>query len=307
MESPLCVLAPSVPGDLAASRALLAVLGRCTEAHVLVHERLLPLIVDLGAVPDGLGRPGRISFGAFTAAPQGLERDRTLLDLVGLPDTLRWLHESGHPSLGHRIDEGETLPYRRCASWRLPAAAGGEDQTHFGVRLLRIVPGFEDLRTWPAGAFEAALYPRRARAEGRLALAPGCGRGAKDKRMPVDVWRSIAHRARTLGLRPVWFIGPDEFDLWPSLARPGDELVSGAWDEVLDAHAGCSLGVTNDTCHMHLRAHLARPTLAFFRRAEVDPWGAYPFGVTCVPPPTSLDSERSVALAEAWIDAGLRR
>lgn len=307
MESPLCVLVPSAPGDLVASRALLAVLAQCTEAHVLVHERLLPLIVDLGAAPGGNGQPVRISFGAFTATPHGLGCDRTLLDLVGLPDTLRWLRANGHPSLGFRIDEDEVLPYRRSAPWCLPATVGEEDQTHFGVRLLRIVPGFEDLRTWPAGAFEAALYRRRARTEGRLALAPGCGRGAEDKRMPVAVWRSIAQRARSLGLRPVWFIGPDEFDLQPSLVGTGDEVVSGSWDEVLDAHAGCSLGVTNDTCHMHLRAHLARPTLAFFRRAEVDPWGAYPFGVTCVPPTTSLDSERSVALAKTWIDAGLRR
>lgn len=312
MESPLFVLAPTAPGDLVASRTLLAALAARAEVRVAVRRALLPLIEDLarGAVTYDLPWPVDPDSEEFAEVLTGFElpAHRLVLDLLGMPSVMRWLQATRHASLGYRVQADEDVPYLRSALWHLRGdGVDVEDLTHFGVRLLRIIPGYDELRCWPPSLFDQARYPHQHTSSGRLALAPGCGRGGADKRMPSAFWRPLARRARSLGLLVVWFIGPDETELIGELVEPADEVISGGWDEVLASHAGCALGVTNDTCHMHLRAHLACPTLAFFRRPEVEPWGAYPSSVTCVAPPESLAVDRSIALAVEWLQRALAR
>lgn len=312
MESPLIVLASTSPGDLVASRSLLAALACRADVQVAIRRQLLPLVGDLpvDSLPYDLPWPVDTEADKLAVMYEGLglRPDLTVLDLVGMPSVMQWLRAGPRPSMGYRVQPGEDVPYLRTAPWHVRADEDGAgDTTHFGVRLLRIIPGFETLQHWPPGYFEAALYPGRPSLGGRLALAPGCGRAGADKRMPVEAWRPISQHARSLGQHLVWFIGPDEVELIPQLVDPADEVISGGWDEVLRAHASCDLGVTNDTCHMHLRAHLARQTLAFFRRPEVDPWGAYPYGVTCVAPPTSHNIERSVSIARHWLQENVGR
>jgi hypothetical protein len=80
-----------------------------------------------------------------------------------------------------------------------------------------------------------------------------------------------------------------------------DEHEAGDWSAVIQSHRRCGLGITHDTCHMHLRAHLGGETLAIFRRPDVSEWGAYPRYVTCIGPDDSVDADRTGEIARDWV------
>ena len=99
--------------------------------------------------------------------------------------------------------------------------------------------------------------------------------------------------------------GPDEAELLPELVRDRDRVVSGPWNEVLEAHQSSLFGVTNDTVHMHIRAHSGVQTVALFLTSEVAHWGSYPGNVCCLRP---MQAAGGVAMVlEALRNLGLGR
>lgn len=305
--SHIVILASTFPGDLVASRTLLVAVRQRTSATVAVRRQLLPLIRDIVVDPIAYDMPWPVDVWS-DAFEQTLEDLRlpagaTLLDLVGTPPTMRWIERRKGRSIGYRVCPDEQAPYERMVEWCIPPGRK-DDPTHFGVRLLRALPGHEDATRWPSELFPRALYPYSP-AGNTIALAPGCGRGAEDKRMPSSFWTRLAAWARAHGRPVTWFLGPDEIDMASALVETGDGVIDGDWDDVLVAHAQSCLGVTNDTCHMHIRAHQRRPTFALFRRPEVAEWGDYPGLLTCLGPPTSLSEEGALAQVLTWLDAQL--
>jgi ADP-heptose:LPS heptosyltransferase len=94
-------------------------------------------------------------------------------------------------------------------------------------------------------------------------------------------WRELATWAITQGLSPVWFVGPDESELVEECRSLGGEVVTGDWSEVVDWHGRCTYGVTNDTVHLHIRAHSGVSTVGLFLVSSALHWGSYPGGSTC--------------------------
>ncbi len=273
--------------------------------RVVVHvrERLAPLLRDLSVevhpyiplVTDVDDEAIASELDRLTMSPYD-----EVLDLIGSEPVQGWIRNRPGDSIGYVLDPND-LPYTKTCVWSLPSPSG-EDRTHVAVRLLRSLEAHGAARAWPEGAFDRARFVDRSTGStSTVALAPGsCVRG-DEKRMPLRFWQGTAAWLRTRGHRVRWFLGPDEKGLVPLVVEHGDELVDGPWDEALDAHARCRFGVSNETCHMHLRAHLGRETLAFFRREDAATWGSYPKFVRCVEPPLSLDETSAMDAATQWL------
>ena len=303
----LFVLAPTFPGDLVASRALLAALGARGSVAVAVMQSLAPILRDLPVAlqPYSTTVSSDVHDAHFCHELEllGVPANACVLDLIGTPPTMAWLSARGGPSTGYCLDRTEHLPYTTVVEWAIPPA-NRSDRSHYGVRLLRVLPEHATATSWPDGCFERALYKHGQPALfDRIALVPGCGRWGLEKRMPVSFWRAVAAEVRSRAWRPTWFLGPDEVDLAADLVERGDAIVSGTWDDALNEHARCAVGVSNDTSHLHVRAHLGRQTLAFFRRDDAPEWGHYPGFVTCIDARQSLDDGRAVEAAVAWLTA----
>jgi hypothetical protein len=174
---------------------------------------------------------------------------------------------------GRSVGVPDRAAYDREVVWCLTP----DDPTHYAVRLLRYLPERPAAERFDAAEWRRCAYPHPCPVRSaRLALAPGSGRARPSKRWPMAGWRRVAAWALRSGLTPVWFLGPDERELLAEAAAAGGEVVSGPWDEVIAAHAGCPVGLCNDTVHLHIRAHLRVRTLALFRDSRWEHWGAYP-------------------------------
>lgn len=301
-DGSVVALVQTFPGDLVASRSALRLL--CDQARVMlvVRRQLVPLLKGLeGDIltydlpwPFDPMSPTLLHGLPWSRMPD----DSIIIDLIGLPSSMEMIRSLGCYSIGHAITDDEPTPYTLNVPWNLGTQP---DRTHFAIRMLRLVPGFEDAMAWPPGVFERACFPETAKGNGRIALAPGCGRAGCDKRMPVSFWGDLAHWLRNNCFAITWFLGPDEIELAPLLVHASDNHEGGDWDAVIRAHLRCGLGITHDTCHMHLRAHLAGPTFAVFRRSDMAEWGAYPKYVTCIGPSDFPDVEQAARLAKQWV------
>jgi len=295
-------LVPLYPGDLLASRTALRVLARQLPLTLVVREQLSPLVAGIGgrALTYDLPWPFDPASLAFQRRLRHVEipEQSLVIDFIGMAASMEAIRRWGIGSIGHSISAEEPTPYTVKVPWSLD---GTPDRTHFAVRMLRLVPGYSEATEWPRGLFERARFPVTVAGYGTVALAPGCGRAGNDKRMPVPFWRELAAWLRGSGFDLIWFLGPDEMELSPLLVEEGDEQEGGDWDAVIRSHVRCGLGITHDTCHMHLRAHLAALTLAVFRRDDVAVWGAYPKYVGCIGPEDSLDAVRTVEIVKQWV------
>jgi hypothetical protein len=293
---------PTFPGDLVASRSALRLL--CDQARVMfvVRQQLVPLLdgIDGDILAYDLPWPfDPMSPTLLHGVPCSRMPDRSLvIDLIGMPASMQMIRSLGGYSIGHAITDGVPTPYTFNVPWNLGAEP---DRTHFAIRMLRLVPGLGDTMGWPRDVFERACFPEAAHGDRRIALAPGCGRDGCDKRMPVTFWRDLAYWLRSNCFAITWFLGPDEIELAPLLVHASDKHEGGDWDSAIRAHLRCGLGITHDTCHMHLRVHLAGLTFAVFRRPDMAEWGAYPKYVTCIGPCDFPDAEQAARLAKQWV------
>ncbi len=306
MTAPVLVLLPVSPGDLIACRSLLVELKARTPIHLLLREELLPLVADLADAPICYRLPWQddLSGGPLerALAALNLPHGAPVIDMIGMTASWKLIDSLGLSAIGWRVQPSEELPYTTEVAWSLPTATS-LDTSHFSVRLLRAIPEYRSATDWPEGVFDRALYlASEGPSPNRLALAPGCGRAGNEKRMPGEFWCSVAEQARYRKLIVTWYLGPDESELADVLVDTGkDEVVDGSWGEVIAAHRRDALGISNDTCHMHIRAHLQRPTLAFFRRGELQEWGGYPRHVDCVDA-RGMSVENTVEAATQWLD-----
>lgn len=300
---PVVVLLPAHPGDLVACRALLAELSSRTHVVALVRNELRPLVSDLLlefrcyrlSRQPGLENP-LLEALLNLSLPKGM----IAVDLIGMPASWHFIRTNELTAIGHYLESNDGLvPYVDTSPWCLRGVL--RDDSHFGVRMLRLIPEFRQLRIWPDGVFKNAMYREIQHAGRSLGLAPGCGLAGKAKRMPPPFWSAIAQVARARDLRVVWYLGPDESDLAPMLGiQDVDRVEDGGWDSVLASHAGDEYGVTNDTCHMHIRAHMQRKTLSLFLRGEVNEWGGYPSNIVAIDASDrSVDS--CIDLAAVWL------
>lgn len=301
----LLILAPTFPGDLIASRTVIVAFAMRASVLVAVRQELAPILDDLPVTVRRYSMSAVAPTDNDVSSQQfellGIPTDLPSLDLVGSPATRAWIATRSAPSTGYALDPAEEMPYTTVVNWAIPPGKG-TDRTHFAVRLLRALPEYAAATSWPEGYFERALYtPVETPIPRALALAPGCGKWGLDKRMPLEFWRQVATYARARGWMPTWFLGPDETDLAAPLVETGDTLVSGGWDIALSHHARCAVGISNDTSHLHLRAHLGRTTLVFFRRGEAPEWGYYPRFVTCIESAESLADSEAIRAAIEWL------
>lgn len=306
-SSALSVLAPTIPGDLVACRALFAALGRVCTPVIHVRRTLAPLLDSLSIEvrPHDFMRGVSEQDADFMRELDSLTiaDDAHVIDLIGSTATIEWLRRRDGTCTGFRMDPGEFYPYTDVVPW-IVSAHSEVDRTHFAVRMLRVLQKHRQATAWPVGAFKDARFRSvAAPIRGRFALMPGSSRpGGLAKRMPLNLWIKIAFHLRRRGLTPVWFLGPDEDDLRGRLVASGDSVVDGSWSEVCTAHASCEVGVANDTAHMHLRAHLERRTLVLFRRDDIAEWGSYPSAITCLGPSITSSTDRAITEALDWID-----
>ena len=194
---------------------------------------------------------------------------------------------------GRKIGVPDPVRYDCDVSWHV----GERDDTHYAVRLMRYLPNRATATAFVPEEWGRCHYPMESPPSHRhLALAPGCGIENRSKRWPMESWLLIAAWAINRGMVPVWFLGPHERDLVDDARRIGGDIVAGDWGEVIAQQSRCALGVTNDTVHLHVRAHLAVHTVALFITSAIAHWGDYPHGVKClhVGPTHSSDAVRDV-------------
>ena len=300
----LYVLAPTAPGDLVASRPVLAALAKNKPLNVAVEKSLAPLLAGLShsCTTYEIKESVNVHHPDFKRSLQGLDipAEAHVLDLIGTLPTLDWLAERHGPSSGYNFDTTSKLPYDNLIEWQLQKD-GAIDRSHYAVRLLRIIPEYAENTWWP-NAFDLPSFGYHVAASpGQIAMIPGSGKGGTGKRMPVAFWRLLATSLREQKLTPVWFLGPDEVNLVDELVCSGDIWAGAAWPEIIRAHATCAYGFSNDTCHVHIRAHIPRSTFVFFRRDDGAEWGGYPRHVNYIEPPATLDDRQALNEARSWL------
>lgn len=271
--TPLYVFLPDAPGDLVACRTALAILTRRAHTIGIVDGRLAPLVQDL------MGKVLHWRFSKDGSSPL-LDQARFAVDLLGSPESSQAIKTNRLLAAGHVSHEPLSDGYIISARWALPWLT--PDKSHYSVRQLRVVGDFSEASTWPADWFDAASYPRHEASEQMVALAPGSSIDGAWKRMPSEFWKQLAGRLRARSLRVAWFIGPDEWELADFLVEPSDKAVGLPWDEVLASHGRSVVGVVNDTCHLHIRAHSGVSTVALFNHDEIEEWAGYPKGVKAI-------------------------
>lgn len=257
--SKLLILAPDAPGDLVASRYAIAALSRDAELTVLVEAPQMPLIAGLKAkltesIPAKFS-PSLIIDMCLTPASRAV---------VGHLPALRMIRNGAFDDI---LANERELPI-----WD---ASG---QTHFSILLSRYSPTQRfsiefDPYLWKKSMYRTCKRPNGYR---RIALCPGSSRYSESKRWPIQIWRNIALYYRQRGAIVVWFLGPDESALERELYQDGDEVCSGGWRSVIEAHQRCTLGVTHDTVHLHIRAFCGKKTVALFRKEWTKAWASYP-------------------------------
>ena len=299
------VILPSAPGDLVATRSLLAQICLKGRTTLATRKALTPLIEDL---PHQ--RVDHSFDWVFNDNPVPWTRQQkirlfnkcmktVLVDLFGSPALSEFIREYKLTAWGHDFSDCKN-PYERCVPWRLMQ----HDRSHYAVRMLRLLPGFDNLTQWPDTIFEKSFFRRDGLKPNkmRLALMPGCGTAGAEKRMSKRFWINVAQYARSQGLTPVWFLGPDEQDLEDSLVRTGDVLVTGEWSASLLAHTECECGIANDTSHVHVRVHLQRHTIVLYKRGEYEEWGSYPAYVIPIMPETANEENFAIGAINAHIN-----
>lgn len=310
----LYVLLPTAPGDLIASRSVLTALAKNKSLHLVVKKSVAPLLAGLGLASSTyeIKESINVHHPEFKSTLQGLgiPAEACVLDLIGSLPALDWLTDRNGPSTGYNFDKTIRLPYDNLVEWSL-SRDGAEDRSHYAVRLLRIIPDYAGNIQWP-DAFDLPSFGYHLAASPvRIAMIPGSSKGGAVKRMPISFWRLLAASLREQKLTPVWFLGPDEADLVDHLVYSDDICTAGAaWPEIIRMHATCAYGFSNDTCHVHIRAHIPRSTFVFFRRDDGPEWGSYPLNVNYIEAPATLNDRQAYNEACSWlcnqIDKGRR-
>lgn len=266
------IISPDAPGDLVCSRHVIDSLSKRGNTTVIVPKSLLGLLKGLF-----------IEILSYEVMPRETlqfvksrcSTQTSIFDLL----CFRSSDDLCQSLEGHTIGVPDPNMYDREVLWNI----GAEDETHYVVRLTRYLPEYEtattfDIDKWKQCHFSLVSPP----SSKRLALAPGCGIENCSKRWPMESWIMVASWAIDSGMWPVWFLGPDEKDLVDKAKQIGGEIVSGNWQEVIINHAQCKFGISNDTVHLHIRAHMQVRTIGLFISTSSNHWGNYPDGVKCL-------------------------
>jgi len=259
-------IAPDCPGDVVCSRYLLSIVSRQGHSAVVVPKKLSPLLMGINVEI--------FSYSNHPCEVADVVRARTSPN-TQIYDLLCYEHSGALcQKLGlYCVGVPDPVSYDREVVWNLTT----NDPTHYAVRLLRYLPTQTRATAFQPAQWLESSYPvASVGSPPRIALAPGCGRENPSKRWLAEGWARIAGWASANSIEPIWFLGPDESELIDDLVSSGGSVVSGDWTQVILAHAQCQIGLTNDTVHLHLRAHLPVLTLGLFFTSSVDHWGAYP-------------------------------
>lgn len=271
------MIAPDHPGDAVCARHVVELISRLGRTALAHRQPLAGLFMGLPVDPF----PYRLTVSetkAALAAHAG--PDTTVYDL--LCDVASGELCSSLP--GRSVGIPDPARYDDEVPWTL----GTRDDTHYAVRLTRYLKPKRTATTFVEREWRRSHFPRMlAPSRKLLALAPGCGKLNPAKRWPMAGWREVVKWAAIRGLSPVWFLGPDESELMEDCNSLGGEVVTGDWDDVVEWHGRCAYGVTNDTVHLHIRAHSGVSTVGLFLVSSVAHWGNYPGGGTsCLMLPT---------------------
>lgn len=264
------MIAPDHPGDAVCARHVVELISRRGRTALLCREQLAGLFVGLPVESF----PYRLTVSETKpalAAHSG--PDTTTYDLLCDVTTGELCSSLPGPSVG--------VPDPARYDYEVPWTLSAPDDTHYVVRLTRYLNDRRAARVFDESEWRRSHF-RRTRTPSRqyLALAPGCGRANTAKRWPMAGWRELATWAAAQGMSPVWFVGPDETELLEECRSLGGEVVTGDWSEVVQWHKRCACGVTNDTVHLHIRAHCGVSTVGIFLVSSALHWGSYPNGTT---------------------------
>lgn len=266
------IISPNCPGDLVCSRHVIDVLSRRGKTTAIVPKSLLGLLHGLSIEI--------LSYDSLPIETLPIIRLRCSKQ-TNIYDLLCF-STSGDLCLslqGHTVGVPDPVRYDRNILWKI----GDKDETHYAVRLTRYLPECETAIAFDAEKWKQCHYSLASAPSSKsLALAPGCGIENRSKRWPMESWLMVATWAIESGLTPIWFLGPHERDLTDDARQIGGEIVSGNWKDVIIKHSQCALGITNDTVHLHIRAHMPVQTIGLFITTSSDHWGNYPYGVKCL-------------------------
>lgn len=278
------IIAPTSPGEAVCSRYAIAAHALDRSVAVVIKPELAPLLRGLPNCTivhrPMLGEPAQVNvYLAELRATCQSAGARIVVDLDGKPVLASRLHCLGLKRIGTVNAPREACWYDDAIRW----SYGPQDRTHYAVRLARTAQGYEKTNVFVQGAWSESRFDLALQADRRAALCPGSGQFGAGKRWAVWCWREVASFLRCSGWQVTWFLGPDESELREPLVEVSDSVCGGGtWTDVIHGHASCVLGISNDTCHLHIRAFLRRKTCVVFFRGEVMEWSSYPESVAVV-------------------------
>lgn len=294
----LLVVLPEVPGDLVCCRYAVRLFADQSIVTVLLRKSHAGLIADLPVaivLVDGYSDLATISLNKIFPNNSYFNY---IVDLHNDTCTFNFVFRFSSLTIGFSEPDVGII-YDQSFPWRTPPIEG----VHSAVRHSRAVPGHLTAVNFDVASWKRAFYvPRLPLQADRIAFCPGSSMAGKEKRVSPIAWKNTADYIRGLGKHIVWFLGPDEQELYTVLVLPCDTVQSGSFDSVIIEHSSCKFGISHDTVHLHIRAHLPVETCALFVRGEEREWGGYPSGVFILRAPTSeLPSTVSLAMIR-WLD-----
>lgn len=286
-------------GDLVCSRYAIRLLLNQYEVSVMIREKFAPLLDGLPVELIHFRDRDELASRSLDELCRDPARFSRFIDLQGDRRFLALIRHLPGTSVGY--DEPDVgIVYDEPFPWRGPDTEG----VHTAVRNARAVRGYEAHREFDLDEWRRAFFtPRLSASKRHVALCPGSGRGGSNKRFANEGWRAAAAHIRALGAVPVWFIGPDEVELIPELVLGSDEVEDGDFASVIARHSACAIGLSNDTVHLHIRAHLPLETGALFVRGEAREWGGYPENVRIISAPPSRAMPEILSELGRWIDS----
>jgi ADP-heptose:LPS heptosyltransferase len=184
----------------------------------------------------------------------------------------------------HRYAVGRWRALHPLVRHRVPTYAGRHDVLANWDLLAEVLPevGVSPPPTFPVRADELAKAREVLGVEGRFcALHAGSGRTvfAASKRWPPAKFAELVPRLRTLGLMPVFLVGPEDEGVAGTLRDTGIDApiyeLLGGLEDVAAVLAASELYVGSDSGLAHLAAAVGTPPVTLFgpaRPDEVSPW-----------------------------------
>jgi ADP-heptose:LPS heptosyltransferase len=274
-ERVLLVL-PEIPGDLVCCRYAVRLFADKSDVTVVIRKTHLGLIAGLPVQAVTVSCFEELLHDATPGSIIESSDFQLIVDLHGDQRTAQFVSRLSGWTVG--FSEPEVgITYKQSFPWRTSTT----ERVHLAVRHARAVPGYHDARMFDVSAWTRSWFrPCVKPCFERIAMCPGSSLAGKGKRVSPHIWRTIAEHLRASGRQIVWFLGPDEKELLEILVLPSDSVQSGSFDSVVAEHSSCEFGITHDTVHLHIRAHLPLKTCAVFVLGGELEWGGYPIGIS---------------------------